>query len=46
MESLWRKAEKELILSAVKKLDGDLFLAAHLLDIGKTALYRKLIAYG
>jgi DNA-binding NtrC family response regulator len=42
----WREAEKQLILSAVKKLDGDLFLVAHLLGIGKTTLYRKLKAYG
>lgn len=38
--------EKEAILGTVKLLKGDKLLAAHLLGIGKTTMYRKLKEYG
>jgi DNA-binding NtrC family response regulator len=38
--------ERHAILSAVRILDGDKLLAAQLLGIGKTTLYRKLKEYG
>jgi two-component system response regulator HydG len=38
--------ERTAILSAIRKLDGDKLLAARLLGIGKTTLYRKLKEYG
>ena len=37
-----RELEKHAILNAIKELDGDKLLAARLLGIGKTTLYRKL----
>jgi DNA-binding NtrC family response regulator len=37
--------EKQTILSTIAKLDGDKMLAAKLLGIGKTTLYRKLKQY-
>jgi two-component system response regulator HydG len=38
--------EKQAILGAIRKLGGDKLLAARLLGIGKTTLYRKLKEYG
>jgi DNA-binding NtrC family response regulator len=38
--------EKQAILAAIAQLHGDKLLAAKLLGIGKTTLYRKLKAYG
>jgi DNA-binding NtrC family response regulator len=38
--------EKEAILTTLEKVNGDKLLAARLLDIGKTTLYRKLKEYG
>jgi DNA-binding NtrC family response regulator len=38
--------EKQAILSTIDKLHGDKLLAAKLLGIGKTTLYRKLKEYG
>jgi len=38
--------EKQAILSTIQKLGGDKLLAAKLLGIGKTTLYRKLKEYG
>lgn len=38
--------EKEAILAAIAQLKGDKFMAARLLGIGKTTLYRKLKEYG
>jgi DNA-binding NtrC family response regulator len=38
--------EKQTILNALLKLNGDKLLAARLLGIGKTTLYRKLKEYG
>jgi DNA-binding NtrC family response regulator len=38
--------EKAAILSTITQLKGDKVLAAHLLGIGKTTLYRKLKEYG
>jgi DNA-binding NtrC family response regulator len=38
--------EKQAILSAVAQLNGDKLMAAKLLGIGKTTLYRKLKEYG
>ena len=38
--------ERQAILGAIRKLDGDKLLAARLLGIGKTTLYRKLKEYG
>jgi len=37
--------ERKAILSAIDQLNGDKLLAARLLGIGKTTLYRKLKAY-
>jgi DNA-binding NtrC family response regulator len=38
--------EKQAILGAIKQLNGDKLMAARLLGIGKTTLYRKLKEYG
>ena len=38
--------EKQAILSTIRQLHGDKLLAARLLGIGKTTLYRKLKEYG
>jgi DNA-binding NtrC family response regulator len=38
--------EKEAILTTLDQVKGDKLLAARLLDIGKTTLYRKLKEYG
>jgi two-component system response regulator HydG len=38
--------EKQAILGTIRKLNGDKLLAAKLLGIGKTTLYRKLKEYG
>ena len=38
--------EKEAILTAIRNLNGDKLLAARMLGIGKTTLYRKLKEYG
>jgi two-component system response regulator HydG len=37
--------EKQAILSTIDQLNGDKLLAAKLLGIGKTTLYRKLKEY-
>jgi len=38
--------EKQAILTTVRQLNGDKLMAARLLGIGKTTLYRKLKEYG
>jgi DNA-binding NtrC family response regulator len=38
--------EKQAILTTIRQLKGDKLLAARLLGIGKTTLYRKLKEYG
>lgn len=38
--------EKRAILTTIEQVNGDKLLAARLLDIGKTTLYRKLKEYG
>ena len=38
--------EKQAILETIERLKGDKLLAAKLLGIGKTTLYRKLKEYG
>ena len=38
--------EKQAILGTIRQLDGDKLMAAKLLGIGKTTLYRKLKEYG
>jgi len=38
--------ERDAILGAIRSLNGDKLLAARLLGIGKTTLYRKLKEYG
>jgi DNA-binding NtrC family response regulator len=38
--------EKQAILNTIKQLKGDKLMAARLLGIGKTTLYRKLKEYG
>jgi DNA-binding NtrC family response regulator len=38
--------EKRAILTTLEQVNGDKLLAARLLDIGKTTLYRKLKEYG
>jgi two-component system response regulator HydG len=38
--------ERQAILETIRQLDGDKLLAAKLLGIGKTTLYRKLKEYG
>ena len=40
------ETEKQAILTTLQQLKGDKLLAARLLDIGKTTLYRKLKEYG
>jgi DNA-binding NtrC family response regulator len=37
--------EKQTILSTIAQLNGDKLLAARMLGIGKTTLYRKLKEY-
>jgi two-component system response regulator HydG len=39
------EVEKQLILKAIRQVNGDKILAAKLLGIGKTTLYRKLKEY-
>lgn len=41
-----KEAKKAAILAAVKRLKGNVGLAAERLEIGKTTLYRKLKEYG
>jgi two-component system response regulator HydG len=38
--------ERQVILGAIRALNGDKLQAAKLLGIGKTTLYRKLKEYG
>jgi DNA-binding NtrC family response regulator len=38
--------EKQAILGTIRQLKGDKLMAARLLGIGKTTLYRKLKEYG
>ena len=38
--------ERQAILETLRQLNGDKLLAAKLLGIGKTTLYRKLKEYG
>jgi two-component system response regulator HydG len=38
--------EKQAILNTIRELKGDKLMAARLLGIGKTTLYRKLKEYG
>jgi two-component system response regulator HydG len=38
--------ERDAILEAIRCLNGDKLLAARMLGIGKTTLYRKLKEYG
>ena len=38
--------ERQAILSTIRQLHGDKLMAARLLGIGKTTLYRKLKEYG
>jgi len=38
--------EREAILNTLRQLKGDKLMAARLLGIGKTTLYRKLKEYG
>ena len=38
--------EKQAILNTIQQLNGDKLMAARLLGIGKTTLYRKLKEYG
>ena len=38
--------EREAILNTIRQLHGDKLMAAKLLGIGKTTLYRKLKEYG
>jgi transcriptional regulator of acetoin/glycerol metabolism len=38
--------EKQAILNTIRQLKGDKLMAARLLGIGKTTLYRKLKEYG
>jgi len=38
--------EKQAILGTIRDLKGDKLMAAKLLGIGKTTLYRKLKEYG
>ena len=38
--------EKQAILETIRQLNGDKLMAARLLGIGKTTLYRKLKEYG
>jgi len=40
------ETEKQAILTAITQLNGDKLMAAKLLGIGKTTLYRKLKEYG
>jgi DNA-binding NtrC family response regulator len=38
--------EKQAVMGAIETLGGDKLMAAKLLGIGKTTLYRKLKEYG
>ena len=38
--------ERQAILGTIRQLKGDKLMAARLLGIGKTTLYRKLKEYG
>jgi transcriptional regulator of acetoin/glycerol metabolism len=38
--------EKKAIMDTLRQLNGDKLMAARLLGIGKTTLYRKLKEYG
>jgi two-component system response regulator HydG len=38
--------ERQSILATIAQLNGDKLLAARMLGIGKTTLYRKLKEYG
>jgi len=38
--------EKQAIINTIRELKGDKLMAARLLGIGKTTLYRKLKEYG
>jgi len=38
--------EKQAIIATIAQLNGDKLMAARLLGIGKTTLYRKLKEYG
>jgi two-component system response regulator HydG len=38
--------EKDAILGTIERLNGDKLMAAKVLGIGKTTLYRKLKEYG
>jgi transcriptional regulator of acetoin/glycerol metabolism len=38
--------ERDAILGTIRQLKGDKLMAAKLLGIGKTTLYRKLKEYG
>lgn len=40
------EVEKQAILTALDRLNGNKLLTARALGIGKTTLYRKLRAYG
>ena len=40
------EVEKQTIMTAISRLNGDKLMAAKLLGIGKTTLYRKLKEYG
>jgi transcriptional regulator of acetoin/glycerol metabolism len=40
------EVEKQAIMAAITCLNGDKLMAARLLGIGKTTLYRKLKEYG
>jgi transcriptional regulator of acetoin/glycerol metabolism len=40
------EVEKQTIMGAITRLNGDKLMAAKLLGIGKTTLYRKLKEYG
>jgi two-component system response regulator HydG len=42
----WAECEKRAILGALRKAHGDRILAARMLGIGKTTVYRKLKEYG
>ncbi len=46
LRSVLSDEEKQAILSTIRQLNGDKLMAAKLLGIGKTTLYRKLKEYG
>ena len=41
-----QELERQAIVQSLKQLGGDKLLAARMLGIGKTTLYRKLKEYG